>query len=48
MKITTAQEAALYATPNSVDEMATLTLRLLDDEPMRQAMGQFGFHRAPF
>ena len=40
-----AQEAALYATPNDVYEMAQLTLQLLYDEAQRRAMGAFGQQR---
>ena len=37
-----AAEGAAYATPNEVDEMARLLLELVDDEPRRRAMGEFG------
>jgi glycosyltransferase involved in cell wall biosynthesis len=37
-----AGEAAVYATPNDVTEMAQLLLELVDDEPRRRAMGAAG------
>jgi glycosyltransferase involved in cell wall biosynthesis len=40
-----AQEAAVYATPNDIEEFARLIDELLDDEPHRQAMGRFGRYR---
>jgi glycosyltransferase involved in cell wall biosynthesis len=40
-----AQEAALYATPNRVDEFADHIETLLDDEELRHAMGTFGRKR---
>ncbi len=41
-----AQEAALYATPNNIDEMVALTIQLIDNETLRQEMGTVGFSRA--
>ena len=35
-----AGDAALYATPNSVEDFARVLLGLLDDEPLRQSMGK--------
>ena len=35
-----AGDAALYATPNSVEDFAQVLLGLLDDEPLRQSMGK--------
>ena len=40
-----AQEAAVYAKPNDVQEFARLIDDLLDDEPRHQAMGRFGRRR---
>ncbi|MBV9691387.1 MAG: glycosyltransferase family 4 protein [Ktedonobacteraceae bacterium] len=40
-----AQEAALYATANSVDEFADHIETLLDNEELRHAMGMFGRKR---
>ncbi|MBV8695349.1 MAG: glycosyltransferase family 4 protein [Ktedonobacteraceae bacterium] len=40
-----AQEAALYATPNSVDEFANHIETLLDNEELRHTMGTFGRKR---
>ncbi len=37
-----AGDAAVYATPNDVDELARLLLDLIDDEPRRHAMGRAG------
>ena len=37
-----AREAAVYATPNQVEDMARLVIELLDDEPRRCAMGTAG------
>jgi len=35
-----AGDAALYATPNKVEDFAHVLVRLLDDEPLRQLMGK--------
>jgi glycosyltransferase involved in cell wall biosynthesis len=40
-----AGDAALYATPNQVDEMARLLVDLIDDETLRQEMGRRGRRR---
>jgi glycosyltransferase involved in cell wall biosynthesis len=40
-----AQEAAVYARANEVGELARLVSELLDDEPRRRAMSQFGRRR---
>jgi len=40
-----AREAALYATPNHVEELAILSAELLDDEALRKQMGEFGRKR---
>jgi len=40
-----AQDAALYATPNSVEELADKIETLLSDEKRRQSMGTFGRKR---
>jgi glycosyltransferase involved in cell wall biosynthesis len=37
-----AGDAAVYATPNDVGEMAQLLVDLIDDEPRRHEMGTFG------
>ncbi len=37
-----AGDAAVYATPNDVGEMAQLLVDLIDDEPRRHQMGSFG------
>ncbi len=37
-----AREAAVYATPNEVDELARLLVDLIDDEPRRRSMGAEG------
>jgi glycosyltransferase involved in cell wall biosynthesis len=37
-----AGDAAVYATPNNVDELARLLVDLIDDEPRRSAMGATG------
>jgi len=37
-----AQEAAVYATPNKIEELASLTDELLNDPDRRQKMGDFG------
>ena len=37
-----AGDAAVYATPNDVDELARLLVDLIDDEPRRNAMGVAG------
>jgi glycosyltransferase involved in cell wall biosynthesis len=37
-----ASDAAVYATPNDVEEMAKLLVDLMDDEPRRRAMGRAG------
>ncbi len=37
-----AGDAAVYATPNEVDELARLLVELVDDQPRRQAMGAAG------
>jgi glycosyltransferase involved in cell wall biosynthesis len=37
-----AADAAVYATPNEVPEMAKLLVELIDDEPRRRAMGRAG------
>jgi glycosyltransferase involved in cell wall biosynthesis len=37
-----AGDAAVYATPNDVGEMAQLLVDLIDDEPRRHEMGKFG------
>jgi glycosyltransferase involved in cell wall biosynthesis len=35
-----AGDAALYATPNKVEDLAQILVKLLDDEPLRQQMGK--------
>jgi glycosyltransferase involved in cell wall biosynthesis len=40
-----AQQAAVYARPNVVDEFARLIDELLDDESRREAMGSFALDR---
>src|SRR5688572_23850104 len=40
-----AQDASLYATPNDPIDLARKVVALLDDEPLRQRMGQVGFDR---
>ena len=40
-----ATEAAVYATPNDVPELAQLVVDLIDDEPRRHAMGAAGRRR---
>jgi glycosyltransferase involved in cell wall biosynthesis len=40
-----AAEAGVYATPNDVEELATLLLDLIDDEPRRRRMGTAGRNR---
>lgn len=40
-----AQRAAVYANPNDVQEYARLLVELLDDEPQRREMGQWGWQR---
>ena len=37
-----ASDAAVYATPNDVEEMAKLLVDLIDDEPRRRSMGRAG------
>jgi glycosyltransferase involved in cell wall biosynthesis len=37
-----ASDAAVYATPNDVDEFAELLVALVDDEPRRRSMGRAG------
>ena len=37
-----AADAAAYATPNEVGELAQLLVELIDDEPRRRAMGTAG------
>jgi glycosyltransferase involved in cell wall biosynthesis len=37
-----AADAAVYATPNDVEEFAKLLVDLVDDEPRRRAMGRLG------
>ena len=37
-----ASDAAVYATPNDVEEMAQLLVDLVDDEPRRRSMGRAG------
>jgi glycosyltransferase involved in cell wall biosynthesis len=37
-----ASDAAVYATPNDVEEMARLLVDLIDDEPRRRQMGRAG------
>ena len=37
-----AGEAAAYATPNEVEELAQLLVTLVDDEPRRRTMGETG------
>ena len=37
-----AGDAAVYATPNDVDELAQLLVDLVDDEPRRRSMGAAG------
>jgi glycosyltransferase involved in cell wall biosynthesis len=37
-----AADAAVYATPNDVEELATLLIKLIDDEPLRRSMGRAG------
>ncbi len=40
-----AQDAAIYATPNDVDEMAALIVDLLENPDKRQEMGSYGLNR---
>jgi glycosyltransferase involved in cell wall biosynthesis len=40
-----AQDSALYATPNSVEEFANNIASLLDDEALRARMGAIGYRR---
>jgi glycosyltransferase involved in cell wall biosynthesis len=40
-----ASDAAVYATPNDVEELAKLLVDLVDDEPRRRAMGRAGRER---
>jgi glycosyltransferase involved in cell wall biosynthesis len=40
-----AGDAGVYATPNDVDELATLLIDLIDDKPRRRAMGAAGRRR---
>ncbi len=40
-----AQEASLYARPNDYRDLAAKIVELLDDEPRRKAMGEFGRRR---
>jgi glycosyltransferase involved in cell wall biosynthesis len=40
-----AQEAALYAQNNDVAQFATLIATLIDDECLRQKLGEYGLHR---
>lgn len=40
-----AQEASLYARPNDHRDLAAKIVELLDDEPRRKAMGEFGRRR---
>jgi len=40
-----AQEASLYADKNDAVDFANKLVGLLDDEPLRQRMGQFGRDR---
>jgi len=40
-----AADAAVYATPNDVTELAQLLVDLIDDEPRRRAMGMVGLAR---
>jgi glycosyltransferase involved in cell wall biosynthesis len=40
-----AQEASLYAAENDTQDMARKLVQLLDDEPLRQRMGEFGRNR---
>ncbi|MGH8917371.1 MAG: glycosyltransferase, partial [Actinomycetes bacterium] len=40
-----AAEAALYATPNDVGDLAAKVLDLLDDEELRRSMGEQGRQR---
>jgi glycosyltransferase involved in cell wall biosynthesis len=42
-----AQDAAVYVTPNSEDEMATTIEALLADENRRRQMGEYGKARVP-
>jgi glycosyltransferase involved in cell wall biosynthesis len=37
-----ASDAAVYATPNDVEELAQLLVELVDDEPRRRSMGRAG------
>jgi glycosyltransferase involved in cell wall biosynthesis len=37
-----ASDAAVYATPNDVEELGTLLVDLIDDEPRRRSMGRVG------
>jgi glycosyltransferase involved in cell wall biosynthesis len=37
-----AADAGVYATPNEIDELATLLVELMDDPDRRQAMGAVG------
>ncbi len=37
-----ASDAAVYATPNDVEELARLLVELIDDEPRRHSMGRAG------
>ncbi len=40
-----AGDAALYASPNSVEDFAEVLVRLLDDEPLRHSMGKIARER---
>jgi len=40
-----AQQASLYANRNDVADFAAKILQLLDDEPLRRTMGEFGRER---
>jgi glycosyltransferase involved in cell wall biosynthesis len=40
-----AAEAAVYATPNQIEELARLLVELIDDSPRRRAMGEAGRKR---
>ena len=40
-----AQQASLYAEPHNIDDFANKITYLLDNEAVRQQMGEFGYNR---